>query len=319
VFDSAVQPARRPTEEPVQKPESELDGPHLLLTYRCTFECDHCFVWSSPRQSGTMTLEQIEQILRQVREFGTVEWIYYEGGEPFLDYAVLVKGLEMASERGFRTGIVSNAYGATSKRDALEWLRPLAGMIQDLSIGDDRHHRSDETDRPIQNAIAAACALGIPIGTIGVAQPEATNAAISGGRLPRGESAVMYRGRAAERLASRAALRPWEQFTECPHENLRDPGRVHVDPFGNVHVCQGISLGNLSRTPLREIWEACDPDAHPITGPLVTGGPVEPVNRYELPHPESYADACHLCYRAPPSLRAAFPNALAPDQVYEDP
>jgi len=303
----------------VQKPESELDGLHLLLTYRCTFECDHCFVWSSPRQGGTMTLDQIEQILRQARELGTVESIYYEGGEPFLYYAILVKGLEMAVDLGFQTGIVSNAYWATSQRDALEWLRPLAGMIQDLSISDDRYHRSDETDRQIQNAIAAACALGIPIGKIGVAQPEVTNAAVSGGRLPRGESEVMYRGRAAERLVSRATLRPWEQFTECPHENLRDPGRVHVDPFGNVHVCQGISLGNLFQTPLREIWEAYDPDAHPITGPLVAGGPVELVNRYELPHAESYADACHLCYRARLSLRAAFPNALAPDQVYGNP
>ena len=303
----------------MQKHRSELNGLHLLLTYRCTFECDHCFVWSSPRQGGTMTLDQIEQILRQARELGTVEWIYYEGGEPFLYYAILVKGLEMAVALGFETGIVSNAYWATSKRDALEWLRPLAGVIHDLSISDDRYHRSDETDRQIQNAVAAACALGIPIGTIAVAQPEAGNAAVSGGRLPRGESAVMYRGRAAERLVSRASLRPWEEFTECPHEDLRDPDRVHVDPFGNVHVCQGISLGNLFQMPLREIWEAYDPDAHPITGPLVAGGPVELVNRYELPHAESYADACHLCYRARLSLRAAFPNALAPDQVYGNP
>ena len=37
----------------------KLSGLHLLLTYQCTFECDHCFVWGSPWQTGTLTLEQI--------------------------------------------------------------------------------------------------------------------------------------------------------------------------------------------------------------------------------------------------------------------
>ena len=126
----------------------------------------------------------------------------------------------------------------------------------------------------------------------------------------------MYRGRAAEELVPQAALRPWEQFTECPYENLRAPGRVHVDSFGNVHICQGIALGNLFDTPLREICETYDPDAHPITGPLLEGGPVELVRRYGLPHEESYADACHLCDEARRALRERFPEILTPDQMY---
>ena len=75
----------------------KLNGLHLLLTYQCTFECDHCFAWGSPWQSGTMTLENIRRILHQAHEMDSVEWIYFEGGEPFLYYAVLVKGVEMAA------------------------------------------------------------------------------------------------------------------------------------------------------------------------------------------------------------------------------
>ena len=26
-----------------------LTGLHLLLTYRCNYDCDHCFVWSGPQ------------------------------------------------------------------------------------------------------------------------------------------------------------------------------------------------------------------------------------------------------------------------------
>ena len=39
----------------------KLEGLHILLTYQCTYECDHCFVWGSPWQTGTLTFEQIEQ------------------------------------------------------------------------------------------------------------------------------------------------------------------------------------------------------------------------------------------------------------------
>jgi hypothetical protein len=290
-----------------------LEGLHLLLTYQCTFECDHCFVWGSPWQSGVMTLGRIEEILRQGAELGTVEWIYYEGGEPFLYYPVLLEGVRRAVETGFRVGIVSNAYWATSERDALEWLRPLAGRIQDLSISSDLYHSSEETDRRARDAIAAAEALDIPIGTIRIAQPEAASSA---GQLPAEESALMYRGRAAERLAARAPLRPWEQFTECPYEDLREPGRVHIDPLGNVQVCQGLSLGNLLHTPLREICDSYRPGAHPVTGPLIAGGPAELVARYGLPHAERYADACHLCDSARRSLRPRFPDELSPDQAY---
>ena len=70
----------------------KLSGLHILLTYQCTCECDHCFVWGSPWQTGALTLAQIEQILAQAKEAG-VESIYLEGGEPFLYYAILVQAV----------------------------------------------------------------------------------------------------------------------------------------------------------------------------------------------------------------------------------
>jgi MoaA/NifB/PqqE/SkfB family radical SAM enzyme len=293
-----------------------LSGLHLLLTYQCNLECDHCFVWGSPWQSGTMTLRNVRNVLQQAKDVGTIEWIYFEGGEPFLYYATLLKAVQEAASMGFQVGIVSNGYWATDVEDALEWLRPFAGLVQDLSISSDLYHWSERLSQQAKNAGAAAEQLGIPLGVISVAEPEATNAASAVGQLPAGESAVMYRGRAAEKLVPRAARRPWERFTECPYEDLREPGRVHVDPFGNLHICQGISLGNLFDRPLREICDTYDPDAHAITGALLEGGPAELVRRYELPHEERYADACHLCCEACRALRERFPEILMPDQMY---
>lgn len=291
-----------------------LNSLHLLLTYQCTLECEHCFVWGSPRQTGTMTLPQIRQFLLQAREMGTVTSVYFEGGEPFLYYAVLEQAVREARALGFDTGIVTNGFWANSREDALANLRPFAGLVQDLTVSSDRYHWEDS--RIAQVIENAAGELGLPLGTITIDQPGEDCATPSSGQIPGGDSPVMYRGRAAVRLAGSAPGLPWESFTTCPHEDLREPGRVHLDPLGNVHLCQGISLGNTGRSPLAEICSGYDPDAHPISGVLLRGGPAGLVREYDLPHAGTYADACHLCYTARSALRERFPAILAPDQVY---
>ncbi len=169
---------------------SPLSGLHLLLTYECNYECDHCFVWGGPEQGSAMTDETIGHILNQAAELQTIEWIYFEGGEPFLDFQLLCSGVRLARER------------------------------------------------------------------------------------------------------------------------------VHVDALGNLHICQGISIGNLLERPLTEIMRDYDPDTHPVVGPLLAGGPAELVNRYQLPHEQAYADACHLCYLSRCKLRDRFPDVLTPGQMY---
>ena len=297
-------------------PSKPLSGLHLLLTYECNYECDHCFVWGGPSQTGTMTLENVEHILAQARELGSIRWIYFEGGEAFLYYETMSAGIRRAKELGFKVGIVSNSYWATTDAAALEWLKPLAGLVDDLSISSDDYHGSHEGVNHPEIARRAAQQLDIPVDFISVADPEALDAEGATGQIPAGESAVVFRGRAAEVLASRVEASHWEQFDECPWEDLREPQRIHVDPFGNLHICQGISIGNMLERPLTEIMRDYDADAHPIVGPLLAGGPAEIVRRYGLSHEEGYADHCHLCYMARCALRQRFPDELTPDQMY---
>ena len=294
----------------------KLTGLHLLLTYKCNLECEHCFVWGGPHQTGVMNLDQINEILSQARDLDGLEWVYFEGGEPFLYYPILLRGVQMATSRGFHTGIVSNAYWATSEADAEVWLRPFADLIEDLTISSDLYHYNETNSLHVRNATHAADALKIPIGTIRVAQPEDANAALVVGQTPRGASSVMYRGRAASCLSARAQTQPWESLNSCPYENLADPGRVHLDPFGNLQLCQGISLGNVFEHSLKEICERYYSETHPICGPLEKGGPVALVKEYDLPHKDGYADACHLCYESRLLLRDKFPDILMPDQMY---
>jgi hypothetical protein len=271
-------------------------------------------VWGSPEQSGTLTLAGLREILRQGDELGTVEWIYFEGGEPFLYYAVLRRGVEMAAEAGFQVGIVSNAYWATDDEDAIEQLRPFAGAVQDLSLSCDTYHGDAENLDQVERAQRAAESLGIPCDVIAIAPPESADAVK--GKIPAGESEVRFRGRAAQALAGNAPKRPWMQFDSCPYEDLRDPGRVHIDPLGYVHVCQGIAIGNVFERPLSVICHDYDPDTHPIVGPLLRGGPAQLIRDYQLSHGNGYGDACHLCDTARRALRHRFPHTLAPDPMY---
>ena len=294
----------------------KLTGLHLLLTYQCNFECDHCFIWGSPWQSGTMTLKNIKHILKEAKNTSSITSIYFEGGEPFLYYPIMKSGVQEAHTLGFSVGIVSNAYWATSLEDAIIWLKPFAGLIDDLSVSSDLYHYSKIQSEQAENAVNAAEQLGIPIGVISIEQPGINDSSDVVGQLPYGLSSIMYRGRAAAKLIPHADLHSWNIFTECPHEDLNDPGRIHVDPFGFLHICQGISIGNIFQSNLSTICDEYEVLKHPITGPIHRGGPVQLVKHYNLPHNDEYADACHMCDHMRRLLRVHFPDWLVPDQAY---
>jgi MoaA/NifB/PqqE/SkfB family radical SAM enzyme len=293
----------------------KLEGLHILLTYQCTYECEHCFVWGSPWQTGTLKLKQIENILGQAKA-AAVKSIYFEGGEPFLYYAILVQAVRKAADMDFSVGIVTNAYWANSIADAEEWLRPFVGRLADFTVSSDLFHCSEPMGERPQNALAAAKWLNIPTGMITIARSDAKGEARQTHSQIADEGEVMYRGRAIEMLVNKATDHPWESFDSCPHEDLREPGRIHLDPLGNLHICQGIVIGNLFEKPLNQICDEYDAETHPICGPLLEGGPTALVTEYNLPHGFSYADACHLCYEARMTLRARFPQYLSPDQMY---
>ena len=218
---------------------------HFLLTYMCTLACEHCFVCSSPATKGTFTLTQISHLLDQCKATGTIDTVYFEGGEPFLFYPLLVGGVREARERGFAAGIVTNGYFATSDENARLFLEPLAELgLSDLSISDDVFHSEEGSDNPARCAFTAASEMGLPASILAL-EPGASGPDTPGS--PREEKMgvitggnIMFRGRAAVKLSQYAPAHDWRDFTRCPYEDLSDPGRVHVDPWGNLQICQGI-------------------------------------------------------------------------------
>jgi len=295
-----------------------LTGIHFLLTYKCIFECDHCFVYSSPSANGTFTLEQVCKALDEAEKIGTVEWIYFEGGEPFLYYPLLIESLKAAASRGFKTGIVTNAYFATTVEDAKKWLMPLRELnVAGLSISNDAFHSGENVNSPASIAIRAAKNLGIPVNSISIDKPQikCENPTRKKGEPVIGGD-VMFRGRAADKLAVNLPAIAWNEFDSCEHEELENPERVHIDSYGNVQICQGISIGNWRQHPLSEIIKNYDALSHPIARYLINGGPAMLSVHYQTTHKKGYIDACQFCYEIRKKLIDKFPQFLAPKQVF---
>lgn len=282
-------------------------------------KCDHCFVYSGPNAKGTFTLNRLREVFDEIPKIGTIEWVYFEGGEPFLFYPLMLEAIKIAHNMGFKTGVVTNAYWAISEEDAELWLRPFCELrLLDLSISDDSFHYEDERDNPAKRALGAAKKLGIPVNTISV-EKYTIEAGIDKEQA-KGEPVIrggaMFRGRAVEKLTEGLPKRGWEEFTECPYEDLKDPERVHIDPYGHVHVCQGLSIGNIWESPLSKIIKDYDANSHPICGPLIRGGPALLAKEYNVRHDDMYIDACHLCYLVRLALLDKCQKYLAPRQVY---
>ena len=260
----------------------------------------------------------MRNILKESKKLGTVNNVSIEGGEPFLYYPIMVKAIKEAVNLGFHVEILSNCYWATCPEDALEWLLPIAEAEDvELSLSSDLYHGERWEIEEVRNAIKAANALDVKVGVIAVKYPDADAPCpneIEGAKV--GFWELMYRGRASSKLAEKADKKPWHEFTECPHEDFTKQERVHIDPLGHVHVCQGISIGNAWKKPFSKIIEEYNPRENPILETLTRGGPAALVEEFNLPHDDVYADACHVCYAARLVMRNRYPDILIPSQMY---
>ena len=296
-----------------------LNGVHFLLTYTCTFACDHCFLYCSPWAKGTFTIDQVKKTLDQASRMESVSTIFFEGGEPLLYYSLLLESIGLAHKAGFTVGMVTNGYPSNSHDNAKLWLRPLLEAGLDfLSISDDSFHYPEMDKTPGRIALEAARDLGASADGIAIADPgpdcEPGDKADKGAPVEGGQA--MFRGRAADILTPGMARKDWRELKTCPYEELVSPSRVHVDAYGNAHICQGLIMGNMWETPLARLVEEYDVKNHPVASALEQGGPALLAEQTGLEPEEGYADECHLCFSLRRQLLERYPECLGPEQVY---
>jgi hypothetical protein len=277
-----------------------LTGVHFLITYGCSAECAHCFVWGSPDRTAAMTANQVDGFLDEIAALDQITDVCADGGEAFEEYDVFLHFLRRATVLGLSASALTNASWVESREQAAERIAELMSAgLGNLGISTDQWHQEH-----------------VPVERVDLLLEVCEEAGLGTARMESTLEGVMFRGRAAEKLAADMPTRPPESFTECPHESLGAPGRVHLDCHGFLHLCQGLTLGP---GPMADAIARFDPQTHPIVRPLLEGGPhalgrLAAERGFELA--PGYVDACHLCYRAREFLRPEFPDLLAPDEMY---
>ncbi|MCD6406906.1 radical SAM protein, partial [Candidatus Aerophobetes bacterium] len=95
----------------------------LILSYRCTAECRHCMYACTPKwEDRWISQKDLEEILsRLAGKIKPSPWgkdavslnygLHFTGGEPFLNFELLVKAQEIAEELGIpSTFVETNCY-----------------------------------------------------------------------------------------------------------------------------------------------------------------------------------------------------------------
>jgi MoaA/NifB/PqqE/SkfB family radical SAM enzyme len=129
----------------------------LMLTYKCTIACPHCIVKAGPNRKEEMSLTLAHQWLDQIKLYrdGFVCGISLTGGEPFYNLPHLISVADYAHKLGFIVSVVSNAFWAPGREQALETLSKCSS-IQMVSISADIPHQQLIPFANVKNAIWAA-------------------------------------------------------------------------------------------------------------------------------------------------------------------
>lgn len=306
-----------------------ISGLHLLVTYKCNARCRHCFLFAGPERSGIMSSDFALRLVREAADIPRLDHIFIEGGEPFLYPNLMLDIVKAADEHGLWVGALSNGFWAVSADRARDVLAPLAAAgLKSLSVSTDAWHQEFvPRDRPL---MAAEVALELGIDTdVMVCGPadgsqramaqhevEVIEAALSSVSVSSG--GVRCRGRAATTMLD-DGQESWNTLTQC-RESLTRPGRVHVGPNGEVHLCQGLLLGERAEArSLAQVLSGYAAGDHPLAARLSAGGPAE-LARFAQSfgwRPRGlYGDSCDLCFDVRAHLRSRFPHLIGPPEMF---
>ena len=135
-----------------------------------------------------------------------------------------------------------------------------------------------------------------------------------------------FTGRAAGKLAELVARKPLKELkaANCKTDFLGAKG-IHIDPYGNVFsgTCSGIIIGNISRTPLEDMWKQFSPEQNEIVDTLFNLGSAGLLDKFPdsgYRPADAYADKCHLCTSVRQSLfdKGIGKSIIGPPDVYTD-
>jgi len=136
----------------------------LILTARCNAACAHCSKSYGPHRTEHLKASDIFRLMEEAAAIddGTPLCFDLTGGEPFLDFELLVNVVTHGADLGGRVTCVTNAYWARTQELATAKLTRLkeAGLSA-LSVSVSRFHQRFVPLHRARRALETAMSLGI--------------------------------------------------------------------------------------------------------------------------------------------------------------
>jgi hypothetical protein len=302
----------------------------LMLSYKCTAACRHCMYACSPHWPADWISEQdlttgLAQLARTIQPalwgpntIGLSDGLHFSGGEPFLNFALLLRAVEIAAGFGIPSMFVeTNGYWCRNDdvtRDRLQTLRDagLAGILISVNPFYAEYVPFERTERCIRHSLAVFGPDNVAVyqaeyyrrfRQLGIRDRISVEdyLARSSERSLSGRVEMFLMGRACSSLRHLYPSYPAHTFfgQPCQPPFLRD-WHNHFDNYGHFMpgFCGGISLGSWLQLD-RLLEEGIDLDQRPILAFLVAGDMrglfAFARDRGYQPAAAGYLSKCDLC------------------------
>ncbi len=316
----------------------------IILSYKCANECRHCLYNCGPYWRGWMKEADLQAAMQNVQRWAPGIQIHLSGGEPFLNFPLLLRAVEIAHE--YRLSVYAETSACWCNQADLVYERFEAlckAGLDAILISCSPFHAEKIALRKTLLAINAGLDIfglqgvlvylpdwieqirrfgldePVPLRTYQRAYGHDTAGVLfwEGYGLISGGRAGYFLGDYTERLPASAF-----EGDHCRLEILH-PHQAHFDLFGNfiLGYCGGLSMGNWHN--LAALVEQANSGNYPeIVKVLIEQGPyglsclAEAEYGYTPLH-SGYAGKCHLCVdvRRHLSRSGEFPE-LQPAEFY---
>ena len=301
----------------------------LLLSYKCTAKCGHCMYNCSPAWKADWISESdLEKGLSQLAgkiqpspygpdNVGLSHGLHFSGGEPFLNFELLLKAVKIADELDIPSIFVeTNCYWCNDDKNTREKLQllkenGLKGILISVNpfyaeyIPFERSERCAEVAEDIfgQNMFIYQYEYYRIFKSLGIRDKISIGnfLKITKNAYFLGLVELFIMGRASESLKGVLPSYPAKTFFETPCQPpLIREWHNHFDNYGNFMpgFCGGISLGNWME--LDELLDTgVDLDERPVLKYLVTDD-MEGLFNFAADNDykeqdDGYLSKCHLC------------------------
>lgn len=240
------------------------DSLAIVYGFACPLRCDFCCHPVERYGKAKFGVEETVELIREAEGIPSIGTVGFTGGDPFVYYPEIAAILEATRGSRLRLRIVTSAYWARSRSEAVGKLGPLVERgLTSLWISTDPSHQQFVPLGHAQNAIEAAAELGLAVGVSSAywGRPQSPSEFLD---LPEGADEVAFRvfplGRAEGRkLDPEDYGPPRERFRGCAEVSHAYPMAVYPD--GEVYPCctggfnrqAKLSFGNFRKEPLGKI------------------------------------------------------------------